>query len=169
MEFKVAEAQQEVDGEVVHSLSNGLVILKINRKEYQVRLLKSGTDEVEFIFENSFHHAKILRSNSSETTILLDGYPLTIKKHFRFADLIYKTLSSTVSVGNNNLTSQIPGRVVNIVLNAGSVVKAGDSVIILESMKMQVAIKAHKDGNIREIKVKQGTTVGRYDVVAIIE
>ncbi|MRN68768.1 MAG: acetyl-CoA carboxylase biotin carboxyl carrier protein subunit, partial [Nitrosopumilales archaeon] len=37
------------------------------------------------------------------------------------------------------------------------------------SMKMQVAIKAHKDGNIREIKVKQGTTVGRYDVVAIIE
>ena len=94
---------------------------------------------------------------------------MTIKKHFRFADLIYKTLSSTVSVGNNNLTSQIPGRVVNIVLNAGSVVKAGDSVIILESMKMQVAIKAHKDGNIREIKVKQGTTVGRYDVVAIIE
>jgi biotin carboxyl carrier protein len=169
VEFKVAESQQEVEGEVVHSLSEGLVILKINRKEYRVRLLKSRTDEVEFIFENSFHHAKILRSNSSETTILLDGYPLTIKKHFRFADLIYKTLSSTVSVGNNNLTSQIPGRVVNIVLNAGSVVKAGDSVIILESMKMQVAIKAHKDGNIREIKVKQGTTVGRYDVVAIIE
>jgi biotin carboxyl carrier protein len=169
VEFKVAESQQEVEGEVVHSLSEGLVILKINRKEYRVRLLKFGTDEVEFIFENSFHHAKILRSNSSETTILLDGYPLTIKKHFRFADLIYNTLSSTVSVGNNNLTSQIPGRVVNIVLNAGSVVKAGDSVIILESMKMQVAIKAHKDGNIREIKVKQGTTVGRYDVVAIIE
>lgn len=169
MEFKVAESQQEVEGEVVHSLSEGLVILKMNRKEYRVRLLKSGTDEVEFIFENSFHQAKILRSNSSETTILLDGYPLTIKKHFRFADLIYKTLSSTVSVGNNNLTSQIPGRVVNIVLNAGSVVKAGDSVIILESMKMQVAIKAHKDGNIREIKVKQGTTVGRYDIVAIIE
>lgn len=169
MEFKVAESQQEVEGEVVHSLSEGLVILKINRKEYRVRLLKLGTDEVEFIFENSFHYAKILRSTSSETTILLDGYPLTIKKHFRFADLIHKTLSSTVSVGNNNLTSQIPGRVVNIVLNSGSVVKAGDSVIILESMKMQVAIKAHKDGNIREIKVKQGTTVGRYDVVAVIE
>ncbi|HET7147867.1 MAG TPA: biotin/lipoyl-containing protein [Candidatus Nitrosopolaris sp.] len=169
MEFKVAEAQQVVDGEVVHSLSDGFVTLKINRKEYQVRLLISGTDEIEFIFENSFHHAKIVRSTSSETTILLDGYLMTIKKHFRFADLIYKTLSSTVSAGNNNLTSQIPGRVVNIVLNAGSFVKAGDSVIILESMKMQVAIKAHKDGNIREIKVKQGSTVGRYDVVAIID
>lgn len=169
MEFKVAETQQEVDGELVHSLSDRSVILKINRNEYQVRLVRLGTDEVEFIFENSFHHAKILRSNSSEITILLDGNPMTIKKHFKFADLIYKTFSSTVSVGNNNLTSQIPGRVVNVLLNAGTDVKSGDSVIVLESMKMQVAVKAHKDGKIREIKVKKGMTVARYDVVAIIE
>ncbi|MGC2572472.1 MAG: acetyl-CoA carboxylase biotin carboxyl carrier protein subunit [Candidatus Nitrosopolaris sp.] len=169
MEFKIAETQQEIDGDVLHSLSDGSVILKINQKDYQVKILKSGTDEVEFIFENSFHFAKTIRSNSSETTILVDGYPLTIRKHFKFADLLYKTSPSTASVGNNNLASQIPGRVVNILLNAGSAVKAGDSVVILESMKMQVAIKAHKDGNIRDIKVKKGMTVGRNDVVATIE
>jgi biotin carboxyl carrier protein len=169
VEFKVAETQQEVDGDILHLLSDGSVILKINQKDYRATILKSGTDEIEFIFENSFHLAKIIRSNSSETTILLDGYPLTIRKHFKFADMLYKTLPSTASVGNNNLASQIPGRVVNILLNAGSVVKAGDSVVILESMKMQVAIKAHKDGNIRDIKVKKGMTVGRNDVVAIIE
>jgi len=168
VEFKVAETQQEIDGDVLHSLSDGSVILKINQKDYQVKILKSGTDEIEFIFENSFHFAKTIRSNSSETTILVDGYPLTIRKHFKFADLL-KTLPSTTSVGNNNLASQIPGRVVNILLNAGSAVKAGDSVVILESMKMQVAIKAHKDGNIRDIKVKKGMTVGRNDVVATIE
>jgi biotin carboxyl carrier protein len=169
VEFKVAETQQEIDGDVLQSLSDGSVILKINQRDYQVKILKSGTDEVEFIFQNSFHFAKIIRSNSSETTILVDGYPLTIRKHFKFADLLYKTLPSTAFVGNNNLASQIPGRVVNILLNAGSAVKAGDSVVILESMKMQVAIKAHKDGNVREIKVKKGMTVGRNDVVAIIE
>jgi len=168
VEFKVAETQQEIDGDVLHSLSDGSVMLRINQKDYQVKILKSGTDEVEFIFENSFHFAKTIRSNSSETTILVDGYPLTIRKHFKFADLL-KTLPSTASVGNNNLASQIPGRVVNILLNAGSAVKAGDSVVILESMKMQVAIKAHKDGNIRDIKVKKGMTVGRNDVVATIE
>jgi biotin carboxyl carrier protein len=36
-------------------------------------------------------------------------------------------------------------------------------------MKMQVAIKAHKDGKIKEIKVKESATVSRNDVVAIIE
>jgi biotin carboxyl carrier protein len=168
VEFKITETQQEIDGEVVHSLSDGSVILKINQKEYHVRLARLGTDEVEFMFENSFHVARIVRSNSSEITILLDGNPMTIKQHIKFADLIYKASSSTVSVGNNNLTSQIPGRVVNVLLNAGMPVKSGDPVIVLESMKMQVAIKAHKDGNIREIKVKKGMTVARYDVVAII-
>lgn len=169
MEFKVAETGQVVDGEVVHSLRGESVLLKINRKEYEVMLMKLGTDEVEFVFENSFHYAKILRSNSAETTILLDGRPLTMKKHFKFADLVYKSVPAMVSVGNSNLASQIPGRVVSILLNAGSAVKAGDSIIILESMKMQVAVKAHKDGNIKEIKVKKGMTVGRNDVVAIIE
>jgi biotin carboxyl carrier protein len=169
LQFKLAETQQEIEGDLLQSLGDGSIMVKIDQKEYRVVILKSGTDGVEFIFQNSFHFAKVIRSNSSETTIVLDGYPLTIKKHFKFADLFYKTLPSTALGGNNNLASQIPGRVVNILLNAGSSVKLGDSVIILESMKMQVAVKAHKDGNIREIKVKKGMTVGRNDVVAIIE
>jgi biotin carboxyl carrier protein len=48
-------------------------------------------------------------------------------------------------------------------------VKKGDAVVILESMKMQVAVKAHKDGNLKEIRVKQGAAVARNDIVAIIE
>jgi biotin carboxyl carrier protein len=36
-------------------------------------------------------------------------------------------------------------------------------------MKMQVAVKAHKDGQIRDIKVKVGDIVSRNDVVALIE
>jgi biotin carboxyl carrier protein len=34
---------------------------------------------------------------------------------------------------------------------------------------MQVAVKAHKDGSLKEIKVKQGASVARYDVLAVIE
>jgi biotin carboxyl carrier protein len=51
----------------------------------------------------------------------------------------------------------------------GNAVKKGDAVVILESMKMQVAVKAHKDGNLKEIRVKQGAAVARNDIVAIIE
>ena len=40
---------------------------------------------------------------------------------------------------------------------------------VLESMKMQVAIKAHKDGEIKSIKIKEGNTVAKNDVIAEIE
>jgi biotin carboxyl carrier protein len=36
-------------------------------------------------------------------------------------------------------------------------------------MKMQVAIKAHKDGTVKELKVKEGSSISRNDVVALIE
>jgi biotin carboxyl carrier protein len=36
-------------------------------------------------------------------------------------------------------------------------------------MKMQVAVKAHKDGKIKDTKVKIGDTVSRNDIVALIE
>jgi biotin carboxyl carrier protein len=71
--------------------------------------------------------------------------------------------------GDKDIKSQIPGRVVNILAQIGSPVKKGDPIVVLESMKMQVAVKAHKDGNIKQIKVNQGATVARYDVVASLE
>ena len=71
--------------------------------------------------------------------------------------------------GINSLTSQIPGRVVSILAETGTPLKKGDAVVILESMKMQVAVKAHKDGNVKEIRAKDGATIARHDVVAVIE
>jgi biotin carboxyl carrier protein len=36
-------------------------------------------------------------------------------------------------------------------------------------MKMQVSIKSHKDGTVKKIKIKEGTTVAKNDVIAEIE
>ena len=42
-------------------------------------------------------------------------------------------------------------------------------ICILESMKMQVSIKAHKDGIIKTLKIKQGASVAKNDVLVEIE
>ena len=51
----------------------------------------------------------------------------------------------------------------------GDSVKQGDVVCTLESMKMQVAVKAHKDGSVKSIKVKEAGTVAKGDLIAEIE
>ena len=48
-------------------------------------------------------------------------------------------------------------------------VKQDDVICVLESMKMQVSIKSHKDGKIKSLKIKEGNSVNKNDVIAEIE
>ena len=170
MQFKIGDIVTLLAGEITRTTGKGSLLIKIDGKEQILRILKFSTDEFEFILGNSFHHAKILSSSSSETKMLIDGEPLTIKKHSKLTEVLKKTMSSTgLGMGENNLTSQIPGRIVSIMAKPGSPIKKGEPVVVLESMKMQVAVKAHKDGTIKEIRVKDGVSVARYDLIAIIE
>ena len=170
MELKVPDLTEVLECQIVRTLSNGSIIIRIGKDEHNLILLKWENNEYEFILDNTFHYAKIIHSNSMETKVLIDGQPMTVKKHLRLTQILGKSLSmAELGGGINSLTSQIPGRVVSVLVEPGNAVKKGDSLVILESMKMQVAVKAHKDGNLKEIRVKQGAVVARNDTVAIIE
>ena len=170
MQFKVGDLAEMLEGEVLRTTSNNSILVKIGGKQHTLQLLKSGTNEFEFLLDNSFHHAKILQMGSAEVKLIIDGQPLTVKKHSKLTEVLEKaSAAGGVGGGDRNLTSHIPGRVVSVEAKTGTKVKKGDTVVVLESMKMQVAVKAHKDGNLKEIKVKQGTSVARNDVLAIIE
>jgi biotin carboxyl carrier protein len=170
MEFKVGDLAQMLNGEVLRTTGNNSVLVKIGDKEHTIRLLKSGTNEFEFILDNTFHHAKVLQSGSAEVKLMLDGQPITVRKHSKLTEVLEKASAlGGAGGGDRNLASQIPGRVVNISAKPGTEVKKGDVIVVLESMKMQVAVKAHKDGNLKEIKVKQGASVARNDILAVIE
>jgi biotin carboxyl carrier protein len=170
MQFKIENLDALLSGEIVRSTTKGSLLIKVDGKEQVLRILKFGTNEFEFILGHSFHHVKILSSSSSETKMIIDGEPLTIKKHSKLTEVLKKSMSSAgAGIAENNLTSQIPGRIVSIIAKPGSSVKKGDPVVILESMKMQVAVKAHKDGIIKEIRTKEGASIARHDLIAVIE
>jgi len=170
MEFKVDDLVGMLEGEVLRTTDNNSILVRIGGKQHTMRLLKTGTNDFEFMLDNTFHQAKFLQSGSAEVKILLDGQPLTVKKHSKLTEVLEKASAlGGTGRGDSNLASQIPGRVVNITAKPGTEVKKGDVIVVLESMKMQVAVKAHKDGILKEIKVKQGASVARNDVLAIIE
>ncbi len=170
MEFKVGDLAQALQAEVLHTSENNSVLVMIGGKEHTLRLLKASTNEFEFMLDNTYHYAKILQSGSAEVKLIVDGQPMSVKKHSKLTEVLEKASGmGGAGGGDRNLTSQIPGRVVTISAKIGTEVKKGDVIVVLESMKMQVAVKAHKDGSLREIKVKQGASVARNDVLAVIE
>lgn len=63
----------------------------------------------------------------------------------------------------------ITGKIVRVDVKQGDKVKEGDTLCILESMKMENPILAPVDGTVAEVKVSEGQVVKTGDVVAIIE
>ena len=61
--------------------------------------------------------------------------------------------------GGAAVKAPLPGVVLNINVNVGDTVKASDTVIVLEAMKMENSIHAGKDGRIASIDVKAGDSV----------
>ncbi len=170
MEIKVNELSKIFNGEIIRIDSDNNLIIKIDNDEHTLRMINSKEDYFEFIFDNSYHEIKVLESTVTDLKILLDGHQMILKKHSTLLDIIEK--SATRSGGpslHNTISSQIPGRVISISVNKGDHVKKGDNIVVLESMKMQVAIKSHRDGIINQIKVKEGQSISRNDVIAILE
>ncbi len=72
------------------------------------------------------------------------------------------------SSGSGKVAVPMQGTIVKVNVEVGATVAAGDTVCILEAMKMENAILADKAGTVAEVKVKPGDTVGTGDIVVVI-
>jgi acetyl-CoA/propionyl-CoA carboxylase biotin carboxyl carrier protein len=71
--------------------------------------------------------------------------------------------------GSGQIAVPMQGTIVKVLVEVGQAVEAGQSVVVLEAMKMENQIEADKSGTIKAVNVKPGDTVGAGDVVVIIE
>ena len=77
-------------------------------------------------------------------------------------------LSSSGS-GSGQVTAPMQGTIVNVLVEEGSEIEAGDPVCVLEAMKMENNVVADKSGVVKEVMVSKGDSVGSGDVLAVIE
>ena len=64
--------------------------------------------------------------------------------------------------------AMLPGVVTKIIVKEGESVKKGDTIMILEAMKMENEVKSPKDGVVKQIVVKEGDRVEVGDILAVI-
>jgi biotin carboxyl carrier protein len=63
----------------------------------------------------------------------------------------------------------MPGKVVRVVVAEQQAVEAGQSILVVEAMKMQNEIKSPKKGTLKKIVAAEGANVNAGDVLAIVE
>lgn len=71
-------------------------------------------------------------------------------------------------VGGNKVNSPLPGSVISVAVKEGQAVKKGDTLLVLESMKMENPIMADCDGTVTKIAVAPGQSVMQDDLLVVI-
>ena len=68
-----------------------------------------------------------------------------------------------------NVEAHITGNVWKVEVAVGDQIKEGDTVVILESMKMEIPVESEDDGTVKEIRCEEGQAVSEGDVLIVLE
>ncbi len=139
--FKFTIRGNDYDVEI-KDYEDNIAIVEVNGTQYEVEVHQKETKTTKT--------PKLIRSN-----IPVDRKDSKIKK--------------SVSSRAYTLNAPLPGNIFKILKQEGDEVKKGETIIIMEAMKMENNIQSEKDGKISSIKVKEGDAVLQNDVLAEIE
>jgi acetyl-CoA carboxylase biotin carboxyl carrier protein len=69
----------------------------------------------------------------------------------------------------DEIRAEMVANVWKVVKASGDVVAEGDTLVILESMKMEIPVLAESDGTVKQIAVAEGDVVQEGDLIAVLE
>jgi len=82
---------------------------------------------------------------------------------------VYRPAGATDAAGDGRIAAPMPGRVVAVRSEAGQAVGHGQELLVMEAMKMELSIKAPRDGVVAELRVAAGDFVEADAVLAVLE
>ena len=103
-------------------------------------------------------HDLVVKPGDGRTRVLVDGESI----HVHVEDERERTAHVVASArpkGKRTLTSSMPGIVVELQVAPGDVVEDGQTLLILEAMKMQNPIPAEGGGTVAKVHIKKGDTI----------
>lgn len=135
----------------------------INNKRYEIEVEKgdaailSKTEIAVEILENK----KAVNIQEAATTINTAIVPKTVEAS-------KQQVEESTAAGKEIVKAPMAGAILDVKVSVGSSVKAGDTLLCLEAMKMENEINAHVDGIVAEIKVSKGSNVSAGDVLVVL-
>lgn len=155
----------------------------INNKQYEVEIQKDGSvlvngqpRNVDFLALGPSLYSVIMDTQSLEVIIeeekgtysVLVGGRLYEGQVYDERALLMAQRKGGIGGGSGEIHSPMPGLIVAVQVEEGQSVHKGQTVIILESMKMQNELKAPVDGVIASVQVKPGQTVDKGATLVVI-
>lgn len=153
-----------------------------NSKTYSIDIVPSGKS-YRVTLENKNVDVEILRAENGKLELLIDGERVTAyvssDNAKRWVTINGRTFVLTKSSGAkrrgaggdqaSGLAAPMPGLVRSVNVAEGESVTKGQTLMVLEAMKMEIRIHAPMDGVVKSLAVKVGQTVEREQELIVVE
>ena len=136
-------------------------VFSIDETEFQVFAQRDGDAYRVHVDDRSYRiaadHGAIVAVDGDAVHVWLDGETQT----FRYHEPVAYYGSHADSHADDTILAPMPGTVVAVVVRDGQTVVRGDTLLVIESMKLETSIKASRDGQVEAMHVAVGQSFDR--------
>jgi len=138
----------------------------LETSEWDLVEVKNGVFHI--LYQNNSYVADVVsadyQNKSFKIVINQSVYDVVLKDRFdQLLQVLGMDQGSTKA--ENDIKAPMPGRVISLGVEAGSLVKEGDTLLVLEAMKMENIIKSPREGLIESIEIDAGQIVNKNQVL----
>jgi pyruvate carboxylase subunit B len=131
---------------------------------------------LKFLQGTAVEEPLVKKQTAAQASVSLKAEPMALNVEIDGESYLVKVAPAGMTIQEaqpkaptDGVTVPMQGVVIRYIVKKGAKVAKGDAVAVLEAMKMEQNIFANKDGAIKEIYIKEGTTVAPGDVLMAIE
>ena len=137
--------------------------LTIGEKTVDVEILQSKDGKLDLLIDGK-HVTAYVSSNNAKRWVTINGQTFVLTKSSGA-----RKSGSGHHHAAGELSAPMPGQVRAVNVSEGDAVTKGQTLLLLEAMKMEIRVQAPKDGVVRKLSVRQGQTVERDQVLIEVE
>lgn len=149
----------------IESIDSGFVV---NGEPQSWDLVKIADGYFHILYQNKSYRAEVIKTDPETKQFMfkINGHNYTVTLKDKFDLLLEKMgMHNTASSKVNNVKAPMPGLIIDLKVKVGDAVKPGDSLLILEAMKMENILKSPGEGIVKTVKVKKGDSVEKGQVL----
>jgi pyruvate carboxylase subunit B len=153
-----------------HTVTINENVLESNGSAYPYELQKDSDSSAYVRLGTKTFYLYDISIKDGEMSYTLDGTRYTLPYKDEMAVLMAKMgFKSSKSAGHGSIKSPMPGKILTIKKQPGDTVSAGETVIVLEAMKMENELKSHVNGTVQSVHASEGQSVEKNTLLLEIQ
>lgn len=143
-------------------------VFQVNGKSFPLNIVEVEAGYFHILHHHQSYRAEVVKADTATKTftIKINGKTLVVELKDKFDLLLEKMGMKGGSLAKVNvLKAPMPGLIIDMKVNVGDHVKAGDQLLVLEAMKMENVIKSPAEGTVKNVSVRKGDRVEKNQVL----